>query len=157
MPPLQPCQITCLVDTREQWPFDMGKMKMEEASLQTGDYGVKGLEKDVRVERKSMSDLVSCMSQKAQRDRFKRELERLTAFPERLVVVEGSFNELREGEYHSLLHPNAAMSTVASWWGEFNVGFMFASSRDSAQEFTRRFLFNAARRFLEQRERMGIS
>jgi len=118
---------------------------MEEATLQSGDYAVKGLgmERRLRIERKSLPDLVGCMT--SGRDRFQRELERLAAYPQRIVIVEGSYRDLAAGQYRSRLHPNAAVAAVADWWQEFGVGFLFAHNRPEAQRFAQSFMLNAAR------------
>ncbi len=142
---LKPEQVTILIDSREQNPFDLSPMKMEEATLQTGDYTIKGLEDYVRVERKSLPDLISCLG--TGRDRFKRELERMKSFPKRLVVVSAPYEDLVTGNYRSNVHPNSATGAIESWSGFYGIGFMFCGSRRTAQEFVNGYLFKIAKSF----------
>ena len=145
MPPLKPNQITVLVDPREQTPWVLAPMKMEEATLQTGDYSAKGLNLDrtLRIERKNFSDFMGCMT--SGRDRFERELERLAAFPHRIVIIEGTAADLAAGNYRSRINTNSAVATVMDWWQEYNVGFLFAHDRELAQRYAKAFIFNTAK------------
>ena len=153
MSELKPESVTILIDTREGRPFDPSPMKAEGATLQTGDYTIKGLEDYVRCERKELGDLITCMT--TGRDRFKRELERLKAFPKRLVVVEASWLDLAEGNYRSELHHNSATGAVESWSGFYQVGFMFCGQRRAAQEFVNGYLFKIAKSYHTQIQRFG--
>lgn len=148
MPELKPEQVTAIIDSREQAPFNLEPMKMEKGSLRTGDYTVKGLEDAICVERKSIPDLVACMGK--DRERFEAELHRIMAFPVRAVVVEGSYSDLVEGNYQSNLNPKAAINTVASWLGRFGTPFAFCDTRIFAQQFTARFMFHECRRWHEK-------
>ena len=153
MPDLKPSQVTILIDSREQHPFNFTPMKMEETTLQSGDYTIRGLEDYVRVERKELSDLVSCFT--TGRDRFKRELERLKAFPKRLVVVEAPYEDLVNGNYRSNLHPNSATGAIESWMGRYQITFMFCGNRRAAQEFVNGYLFKIAKSYHAQTQRFG--
>ena len=81
-----------LVDTREQSPLVFAHLQSEPATLQSGDYSVRGLEDVFAVERKSMSDLVGSL--KSGRDRFMRELHRLRGFAFARLLVVGTAQEL---------------------------------------------------------------
>ena len=153
--PLKPEGITVIIDSREQFPFDLTPMCSITEGLATGDYSVRGLEEVVAVERKELGDLISCIG--PGRERFKRELQRMKAYPERCVVVEATWADLAEGKYRSRLNPESATSTVASWIGQFQVPFMLLGDRESAEKFTGRFLFHAARRWVERAELLKAS
>ena len=43
--------ITAVIDSREQTPFDLAPMKIEAGALQVGDYSVAGLESVIAIER----------------------------------------------------------------------------------------------------------
>ena len=60
--------------------------------LETGDYSVQGFESKVCAERKSLQDLYGTLS--AHRDRFARELERMTEFDQAAIVIEASLEEV---------------------------------------------------------------
>ena len=96
---LEPLHI--VIDSREQapWAWDQSDAITEIHSLVAGDYAlredcetVKGRETlAVRfaIERKSLDDFLGTIS--VGWDRFQRELERMAAFPARVVIVEGDF------------------------------------------------------------------
>ncbi|MCH5285604.1 MAG: ERCC4 domain-containing protein [Akkermansiaceae bacterium] len=81
-----------LVDTREQTPLTFSHLQSAPATLQSGDYSVRGLEDVFAVERKSISDLVGSL--KSGRDRFMRELHRLRGFTFARLLVVGTAQEL---------------------------------------------------------------
>ena len=81
-----------LVDTREQTPLTVEHLQSAPATLQSGDYSVKGLEEVFAVERKSLADLVGSL--KSGRDRFMRELHRLRGFTFARLLVVGTMQEL---------------------------------------------------------------
>ena len=66
-----------VIDSREQHPWTFSNLSSEPGTLDTGDYSVRNLTHLISVERKSLSDLLSCVG--IHRDRFKRELQRLRA------------------------------------------------------------------------------
>jgi DNA excision repair protein ERCC-4 len=70
---------TILVDTREQAPLRFStSVSVEVATLDTGDYSVAGCTDQVRIERKSLPDLVACVG--PERERFLDCCRRLRAF-----------------------------------------------------------------------------
>jgi DNA excision repair protein ERCC-4 len=149
--PLKPEEITVVVDTREQCPYDLAPMQSTTQGLATGDYSLVGLKEYVCVERKELGDLISCIG--PGRERFKRELQRMGAYSGRCVVVEASWADLTSGNYKSRLNPESATNTIASWVGQYQVPFMMLGDRKGAQIFTGRFLFHAARRWVERAEK----
>jgi ERCC4-type nuclease len=57
----KPDQITAIIDSREQLPLDLTPLAMVAGTLVTGDYSVRGLEKHVAIERKSLNDLLALL------------------------------------------------------------------------------------------------
>ncbi|MBL8855579.1 MAG: hypothetical protein JNK57_16545, partial [Planctomycetaceae bacterium] len=57
---IKPQDVTAIIDTREQSPLDVSPLQTAVEVLDTGDYSAKGLETVVRIERKSLPDLVAC-------------------------------------------------------------------------------------------------
>jgi ERCC4-type nuclease len=104
----------------------------------------------VRIERKSLPDLLLCIGR--ERERFERELSRLRAFPVRAVVVEGDHMTLASGSHRAQISPESACHSIASWVARFNVPLQFCGSREQAEDFTRHMLFNTARRAFERAE-----
>lgn len=141
-----------LIDTREQRPFpfigETGEpIPTERATLATGDYSLEGYADRVAVERKSLPDLVACLSH--ERGRFKRQLERGSQLEAFAVVVEASFEDLAAGRYRSRLNPHAACQSVMAFSVQFGTPFFFAGSRKAAEYATVSFL----RQFRKQDER----
>ena len=83
-------------DTREQrgWTFD--GLRVEVATLQTGDYSVRGLEQVVAIERKSHQDLYNTLATVRSRARFARELERAKELRFFALVVEVTLTDFRQ-------------------------------------------------------------
>lgn len=78
--------------------------------METGDYSIKGMEKLVTVERKSVHDLVNTLMHS--KKRFSAEMDRIRLYPDRALVVEGSMYEIYKHQYHSKVHPNAVMGII---------------------------------------------
>lgn len=130
-----------VVDSREQhpWSFDM---RTVQGGLETGDYSVFGLEKEIAVERKSLSDLVSCCG--GERERFQRELNRLQAYKCKAVIVEAGWADLEAGEWRSQITSKSVVASVLKWISD-GTPFILAGSREKAELYAARFLFMAAR------------
>ena len=79
-----------IIDSREKTPFKFSdKVTTEVRKLDTGDYSLEGYETRLCIERKSIPDLISSLSQ----SRFVNELERMASFETAMIVVEGSLQE----------------------------------------------------------------
>lgn len=132
-----------LIDSREQLPFAFSGKSFEDVtteagSLPTGDYSLAGLSDLVAVERKSLPDLVACLSH--ERDRFERELVRARGLDAFAVVVEATFEDLAHGRYRSKLNPHSACQSVLSFSARLGIPFLFAGSRAGAEYATAGFL-----------------
>ena len=140
--------LIAVVDNRERAPFDLSPLQMERGSLQTGDYTLQGLRDAVCLERKSLADLVTCCG--PERERFMRELVRMRGYPCRAVIVESGWEDLAAGNYRSNLNPLSATHSVISWMARYSVPFLFAGSREAAQEAARYFLISSGKRAWER-------
>lgn len=132
-----------IVDSREQLPFEFANMPSEPGTLDTGDYSIRGLEHLVAVERKSLDDLLACCGR--ERDRFKRELQRLRAYRFRLLVIEASAADLEAGDWRSKLKPAHVMGSLAAWTAQYSLPVWLAGGHDAGARFVERFLYQAAR------------
>lgn len=141
---LDPGQLTAIVDTREQYPLDLGQLPVETGTLTTGDYSLKGFESLISIERKALSDLIGCMT--SGRERFENELQRLKAYPVRAIVIEATWQDLEQGNYRSKLNPLAACHTVASWVSQFCTPFQFVGSHEAAGRFVSYLLYSTAKK-----------
>ena len=140
---LRPEMVTAIIDSREQKPFGLHPLNTESGTLATGDYSVKGLERHIAVERKSLDDFVSCVGR--ERARFERELQRLLAFETRAVVIESTWLEMEAGGWRSKVSPKAVVGSAISWLSR-GIPIIAAGDRMHADQFTSRLLFSAARR-----------
>lgn len=132
-----------VVDTREQLPFDFIGFPVltKPASLQTGDYSIRGYEDVLCIERKSLGDLAGCMT--AGRDRFEKELERMRKMECVAVVVEEPITHIRKGSYYSRIDPKSFEQSILSMMFRYRVPFLFGQSRRHAETIA----FNCMRHF----------
>lgn len=146
---LPPQAIVALIDSREQMPLELG-MTCERATLATGDYSVRGLQRFVAIERKSLGDLLACCGR--ERERFDREVQRLLAYPTRALVVEASWGEIELGQWRSQLTSKQVGASLVSWIAQ-GLPVVMAGSRDRAAGITASILRRAAiHRYRELRE-----
>jgi hypothetical protein len=103
---LRPDQVTAVVDSREQRPLDLAPLRTVPGTLTTGDYSVCGLEHVVAIERKGLSDLLSCIG--GERARFEREIARLLGWIAGGLPVVMAGDHARAGRYVSRLLYTAA-------------------------------------------------
>ena len=132
--------IVVLVDTREPWPHPWAALLpegwvLERASLETGDFCLGSHLDGTLVERKSPSDMASCVG--SNRERFERELRRSRYCGRFVVVVEGSLSDVAVAARR--VHHNAVLGTLASWTLRF-APFVFAGSQRLAADFAFRLL-----------------
>ena len=144
---LTPDDVLAIVDTREQLPLELPLRTITD-TLPTGDYSVSGFEDLICCERKSLPDLIGCMT--SGRKRFERELQRMKAYDARCVVVEAHWKQLRDGEYRSRITPEAATHSVVSWISSFAVPFLFVGDRVSAADAVAYFLFTSTKKIHER-------
>lgn len=141
------------VDTREGSPFQFRGMKadakhggvplivpIESKTLKTCDYSIVGHETKIGVERKSRSDFVMSLIQ--ERDRFRREFERMQEMERTYVVVEADWRSiLHEPIPHSKVNPKSLFRTVVSWQDRFpKTQWWFCDGRSMAEHTTLRIL-----------------
>lgn len=140
---IRPEDITIIVDTREKTPppFDL-LIKTIPGKLQTGDYSILNLEHLVRVERKSLGDLV--MSCGRERERFDRCIERLRGFQLAMLVIEARESSVELKQYRGEMHPNAILGAVHSWRAK-GINIDWAGDAPTAAIHISRTLFAFAR------------
>lgn len=134
---------TIIIDTREQHPLTFPNLPAAVGTLDAGDYSVGGLAHLVAVERKSIDDLLACCGR--ERDRFKRELQRLRAYRFRLLVIEADGADLERGEWRSQLTPAHVLGSLAAWCAQYALPVWLAGDHDAAGRFVERYLYQCAR------------
>lgn len=135
--------VTAVIDTREQTPWELAPLRTVRAGLVTGDYSILGLESEIAIERKSLPDLLGCIGN--ERERFDKEIKRLVAYPCRAIIVEASWREFAAGGWRSRVSPASAMGSVLGWMA-LGIPFVFAGDPSAASQAAARIMFIAARR-----------
>jgi len=140
-----------IADTREQRVFTFSKYeaKVERAALPTADYSLPGFEDRVGIERKELGDLVACLMG-ANRERFERELRRLSSYELKAVVIEASMRDVADGLFRSEMKPHAVLQSVFAFQVRYGVPFLFCGDRAGAQYTTFWLLAKYAREIEER-------
>lgn len=140
---IKPQDITAIIDTREQLPLDLSPLKMTVGTLDTGDYSLLGCEHVVRVERKSLEDLLGCVGR--DRDRFDREVQRMIAYPVRVLIVEATWQDIELGQWRSKVTPEAAIGSLLGWQTS-GLSIHMVGDHQRAGTHVARLLYTVARR-----------
>ena len=143
-------RIVVIQDTREQdpWFFSPKEFVIVKAKLDEGDYSIRGFEKRITIERKWPNDFLTCCG--SQRDRFKRELERMKNYDYAEVIVEGIPRaDMSEGEYRSLISPHSVYATIASISMNYKVMTYIFDTRAEAQSWAAKIFHLWIRRILK--------
>lgn len=135
---LKVSDIVAVIDTREQLPLDLAPFRVVRKGLPTGDYSLLHLEKEISIERKSLSDFLGCVG--VHRARFDAEMKRLLAYPSRMLVIEATIDEIEKGEWRSRLKPSHVLGAI-SGYQEQGIPVALVGNRLRAQ----RFIFNHLR------------
>jgi ERCC4-type nuclease len=144
LPRSRPVEI--IIDTREQKPYTFNPALVVpiRRALPAGDYSVAGLELLLAVERKSMDDFVGTVIRA--RERFYRELAKLSRYPRACVVVEGTLADLLAGNYRAHAHPESVFGSALAITVDFGIPVFFCSSRSVACRFVEKYLLRGAAR-----------
>lgn len=153
---LDPSQVVAIVDSREQTPLDLSPLSVTVMGLDTGDYSAVGLEHIVRIERKSLDDLVACVGR--ERDRFQREVERMLAYPVRVLLVESTWSAIEMGGWRGRVTPSQVYGSLIGWQAR-GLSVCLVGDHVQAGRFASRLLYTVARRRWDELRTMakGIS
>jgi DNA excision repair protein ERCC-4 len=136
-----------IIDTREQaeFSFDPQLAATVRRALPAGDYSVVGLEGEVAVERKSLDDFVSTVIHA--RQRFRRELSKLSGYRAACVVVEANLLDILLGRYRGEAHPKAVLGSTLSILLDYGIPVYFCGTRPAACQFVQAYLLAAHARW----------
>ena len=128
--------LTIVCDTREQAPylFERFEVELVRAGLPTGDYSLAGHEDRAAIERKSLDDLVGCLT--VGRDRFERELDRARFLALFAVVIEASMEDVARHRYTSRMNPHSALQSILAFQVRYGVPFVWAGNRRGGEYVT---------------------
>jgi DNA excision repair protein ERCC-4 len=135
-----------LIDTREQIPFRFSPdAQTQPATLPVGDYSILGLEEQVIIERKSLSDLLKSITH--DRDRFVRELRQFRAYRLAVLMIEATWFEVTTGlwPHPSRVTPAVVIGSLMAFTAKYRVVPILAGDHDTAAMLTERLLNNFAR------------
>ena len=128
-------RLTFIIDSREQNPYSFTRAHRRDVvfagsrreGLSEGDYAVECGDEilPVRIERKSISDLFGVVGKG--RDRFERELDRLSWMTSYLLI-EATAEQVRHGYERSLVSGEAALGSVLHWSIQYSIAPIFAGN-----------------------------
>lgn len=147
-----PTPYTVVIDTREQLSYGFSRplpgksdrhtlaVQTTIGTLATGDYSLAGYEDKIAVERKSIADLFGTLGRG--RDRFVRELERMSTMKFCAVVVEAEWSEvLTLPPARAKLSPRSIFGSVIAWQVRYpSVHWMFLPGREVAEMYVAKLL-----------------
>jgi len=140
---LKPSDVRVQIDSREQLPWDLAPLQTEIGTLCSGDYSLvgDGLRDLIRIERKSLVDLIGVVG--AGRDRFEREIDRLQAFPVRVLIVEANWSDIDLGDWRGRVTPETVRASLGSWLVR-GLNVCLAGDRARAQQIACGLLYRVA-------------
>lgn len=134
-------QITAIIDTREQFPFELEKWGLATIrdTLRHGDYSLANpnMRDLLAIERKSLADLIMCVAQ--ERKRFEYEVRALRGYRYKFIIVECNLADIYAHNYQSKTNPNAVIASISKWMS-LGISFIFAGDARLASEVTARTL-----------------
>ena len=135
----------CIIqDTREQTPYTFTCITppplVEVATLSAGDYSLKGLTDQIAVERKSLADTFGTFGQG--RERFERELSRLSQMRFAAVMIEAPWEQIiLHPPRRSKLNPKTVHASIVAWQIRYEtIHFWTCPNRVFAERTTYRLL-----------------
>ncbi len=123
-------ELVIVVDTREpedskDWSryFTLPTIR---AKLDVGDYSIAGMERSIGVERKTLNDLISCLT--SQRQRFEDMLFRARKLDAFYVVIEADYPALCAGKYYSEANPDAMRESISALTVRYGIPYLWAGT-----------------------------
>ena len=129
------------VDSREKKPYQF-ETASEVGTIPVGDYSIVGLENHIAIERKTVDDLIGCLT--TGRERFERELYKARALDYFALVTEASLKDFINHNYRSQMEPKAAIQSLLAFSIRYRLPVWFCESREYAQRITESLLVKYA-------------
>ena len=124
-------------DSREQKPYQF-ETPSEVGTILVGDYSICGLEDCISIERKSIDDLIGCLT--TGRERFEKELHKSKALDYMALVIEASLSDIVNGRYRSDMNPKSAIQSLLAFSVRYRLPIFFAENREYGQRITESLL-----------------
>jgi len=145
----QKLKYTIVVDTREQKPLWKGE-KIVRKKLEVGDYSIKGYEKEVAIERKSLPDLFGTLG--GGHKRFKAELGKAIKYKYFAIVIDGSYssayNKDFEGSYHSKMRGYVITSILFTLHMKYGINIFFSNGRIESKRIIKELFYAYAKKYI---------
>ena len=136
-----------IIDTREQKPYEyIGSSRL---SLDVADYTGNHVHDKLRIERKSLPDLIGCVG--SGRERFEQSLERMVIYPFRYLVLECTMTMLIKDNWAGLqvsatyIKPQHVFGSILRWSQKFGVQPMLCGNRQNGRLVTAKLIQLATR------------
>lgn len=127
---------TIIIDQQEKLPltryFDEKQVRVEVAHLETGDYSLAGATDILAIERKSMGDLLTCVTN--DRERFMDQMRRLKNYPSRFLIVEATRATIEAGAYDRDVKPSSIVGTLLGLAVRWNICVVYCKDQREAAE-----------------------
>lgn len=124
---------TILIDTREKKPFTFKGYRTLKRKLNFGDYSLQGFIKNICIERKSLSDFFSTLSNKKNFERFKRELMEMSRKDYAYIVVEASPEQILFGSKYSTINGYRILDKAFEINFCYGISIIFGGNRIGAE------------------------
>ena len=128
-----------LVDTREKVPFEFLNVrnwieKTKKKKLDVGDYSIEGMEDQIALERKTLTDLITTLMQ--HRKRFFKLCEKLTKYRWRALLIEATYEDVKSpyDDLNTIAHPNAVSGSLDALEARFGIPVIYTSFYRSLSE-----------------------
>jgi ERCC4-type nuclease len=139
---------TVLIDTRERLPYQLNYPNWlagtASTALKTGDYSIAGYEDRISLERKTLQDMVGSLMQG--RERFLREMDRLSLFRHKCVLIEATRGQVKT-PYHFAeqvqAHPNGIIGSLDAIATKYGIQIVYGDNRELSEEFAASWLSKA--------------
>jgi ERCC4-type nuclease len=129
-----------IVDSREQAPFEFKGLDnwiggTTKRCLDAGDYSVIGMERLIRLERKSLGDLITTLMQ--WRGRFFDRCALLARFRYAAILVEATYEDVKSyynADLCTQAHPNAVSGSLDALEARFGIPVIYTSQHRALAE-----------------------
>jgi DNA excision repair protein ERCC-4 len=141
--------IIIVQDSREQYGYEgLFDHPCVLGTLESGDYSVLGLEHLISIERKSLPDLLSSLTNG--RPRFEAELKRARFLHKFYILVECAPADLLVSDFGKMsrAHPNSIWGTICTWSSRYHP-FLFGGTRRDSAKLCEGILSAYAKEFLK--------
>ena len=126
-----PKDFILIQDTREQKPLFKSKPWIISHGLNSGDYSIQGFENVITIERKSIPDLLGTLGKG--RIRFEKELNRMSEYKWKGLLIEGLENDVYQPNDFSSMHPNSIYHSLAAIETKWEVNIYYAKDKKHAR------------------------